>query len=307
LIVIAWVALFHALFYQKGINPWHVVTTKGGARRYQYVDGEPRHWELAQCIVEYFGGHHPPERKNLEFLIGLRNKIEHRDLPELDPALYGECQAALLNLEHLLTQEFGPEAALEESLAVALQFSHAVPEARAKAIKRLASTQVADVLDYIQAFRAGLPAETLESQAYSFSVYLVPKAANRVSAADLSVEFVPFDPAKPEEAEKLRQIVAVVKERRVPVANANLLRPSEVVRLVNSRVPYEFTMDMHTRAWQAFGVRPRAGAGNSQETETQYCVYDRAHGDYLYTQAWVDRLATELATEDLQRDKLRRG
>ena len=32
-------------------------------------------------------------------LVALRNKIEHRDHPELDPALYGECQATLMNFE----------------------------------------------------------------------------------------------------------------------------------------------------------------------------------------------------------------
>ena len=40
----------------------------------------------------------PPSRKNIEFFLGLRNKIEHRYYPELDPALYGECQAMLMIL-----------------------------------------------------------------------------------------------------------------------------------------------------------------------------------------------------------------
>jgi hypothetical protein len=50
--------------------------------------------------------------------------------PNLDPALYGECQAALLNFERVLTQEFGDAYALAESLAVSLQFSRVTPEAR---------------------------------------------------------------------------------------------------------------------------------------------------------------------------------
>jgi hypothetical protein len=49
---------------------------------------------LGSCRVprQYFGDKQPAERKNLEFLIGLRNKVEHRLLPELDAALYGECE-----------------------------------------------------------------------------------------------------------------------------------------------------------------------------------------------------------------------
>jgi hypothetical protein len=30
-------------------------------------------------------------------------------------------------------------------------------------------------------------------------------------------------------------------------------------------------------------------------TDSKYCVYDAAHKDYLYTEAWVDKLAKNLA------------
>jgi len=56
--------------------------------RYVRVDGEPKHRDLAECLRRYFGDKQPAGRKNLEFLIGLRNKVEHRHLPELDAALY---------------------------------------------------------------------------------------------------------------------------------------------------------------------------------------------------------------------------
>lgn len=54
---------------------------------------------MPKAIQQYYGDQNPPERENLRFLIGLRNKIERRSLPELDLSLFGECQAALLNLE----------------------------------------------------------------------------------------------------------------------------------------------------------------------------------------------------------------
>src|SRR5207244_4116767 len=108
LIIMAWTALFHALTYRKHKRPWYLKAGTGGKGvRYVKIDGETKHWELAECIKQHFGDKHPPERKNLEFLIGLRNKIEHRNLPELDAALYGECQASLLNLEDMLAAEFG--------------------------------------------------------------------------------------------------------------------------------------------------------------------------------------------------------
>src|SRR4030095_15550496 len=96
LIIIAWTALFHALFYRKGKRPWYRKPgTTGTGIRYVKIDGDPKHWDLSESVKQHFGDKHPPERKNLEFLIGLRNKIEHRHLPALDPALYGEGHAGL--------------------------------------------------------------------------------------------------------------------------------------------------------------------------------------------------------------------
>lgn len=105
MIVIAWTALFHAIFFKQSIKPWYKL--RNG--RFEKIDGDPKHWDLSECLKQYYVGATPPERKNLEFLIGLRNKIEHRHLPELDASMYGECQASLLNLEVLLISSFWRE------------------------------------------------------------------------------------------------------------------------------------------------------------------------------------------------------
>lgn len=73
MIIIAWTALYHAIFYKKNIKPWYKRSS-----RYVRVDGDPKHWDLAECLKQHHGGNTPASRKNLEFLIGLRNKIEHR-------------------------------------------------------------------------------------------------------------------------------------------------------------------------------------------------------------------------------------
>ena len=130
LIVIAWTGLFHAIFYRKRVKPRYRKkgkSTNSKRDRYDRVDGEPKHWDLAECLRQHYGSDNPPERRNLEFLLGLRNKIEHRQLPDLDAGLYGECQAALMNLEALISSQFGSRYALTEQLAVALQFSGLVP------------------------------------------------------------------------------------------------------------------------------------------------------------------------------------
>jgi len=54
------------------------------------IDGERRAWDLAESVKKYFTDPNSPERKNLEFFIRLRNKIEHRFVPEIDKDYNGD-------------------------------------------------------------------------------------------------------------------------------------------------------------------------------------------------------------------------
>ncbi len=298
LIAIAWTALFHAIFFRRRTRPWYrkKSASAGKAVRYIKVDGEPKHWDLTECLRRYFGDQNPPERKNLEFLIGLRNKIEHRHLPEFDPALYGECQAALLNLEDLLVRQFGQRYALAEQLAISLQFSRVMPEEKVKSAKVLATSTSKSVREYVENFRAGLPAPTLNSMKYSFSVFLVPKVANRKSAADVAVQFIRIDETSPEDLARLDKLNVLIREKQVPIANLGLYKPGEVVAELSKRFPSRFNMAKHISAWKKHKVRSSKGDPHPQRTRPEYCVYDDAHEDYVYTHAWIEKLAGELLT-----------
>lgn len=297
MIIISWTALFHAIFYRRGRRPWYRKKTSGTGTgvRYIKIDGEPKHWDLSKCLKEYYSDRNPPQRKNLEFLLGLRNKIEHRHLPELDASLYGECQAALLNFEELIVEKFGHKYALSEQLAVSLQFSKTIPAEKKRAAKMLASGAAKTLKDYIERFRGGLPSTVLNSMKYSFSVFLVPKVANRQSAADAAIEFVHADEASKEELARLEKLNVLIREKHIPIANLDLYRPGQVVEELKGRSPYLINMTTHTAAWKYYQVRPSAGDSHPERTRPEYCVYDEAHGDYLYTQAWIEKLARDLS------------
>lgn len=294
LMVMAWTALFHAIFFRRGRNPWY--RKKGiKAVRYQKIDGEPKHWDLAECLKQYFESNNPPERQNLEFLIALRNKIEHRHLPELDIALYGECQAALLNLEEFLSSEFGARYALQEQLAVSLQFSRTIPSEKKSAARTLAQGNAKSVADFIERFRGNLPSTTLNSMRYSFSVYLVPRVSNREKAADAAVQFVKVDEASEDELERLERLNVLIREKHIPIANLEMYKPSRVIEALEERLPFCVTMNAHTDAWKHYEIRPATGAENPEKTRPEYCIYDAPHGDYLYTRAWIDKLAQDFS------------
>jgi len=300
MITIAWTALIHAIYFKRRKKPWYRTRTSGTGRavRYQKIDGEPRHWDLSECLKQYYGDKNPAERKNLEFLVKLRNKIEHRHLPELDASLYGECQASLLNLEELLVKEFGVKYALMETLAVSLQFSSTSPPQKTQAAKQLVSAAAKSVTDYIEKFRGALPSTVLNSMKYSYSVFLVPKVANRESAADAAVVFVKVDEASQEELERMGRLNVLIKEKHIPIANVDLYKPGQVVAELQPRVPFVITMTTHTSAWQHFSVRPPYGEQHPERTRSEYCVFDPPHGDYLYTKAWIERLVEELSNPD---------
>lgn len=131
-IVIAYTALFHAIFEKKGGYYFHL---KDGEP--VKIDGEEKAWELMECCNQYWGGVERPEKYNLKFLIGLRNKIEHRSLPAIDMAVSGECQAALINFESLLVEEFGDSHALCTNLAIAIQLSRVSEQSQLDAMKQL--------------------------------------------------------------------------------------------------------------------------------------------------------------------------
>lgn len=119
-----------------------------------------------------------------------------------------------------------------------------------------------------------------------------------VSAADLSVEFVPYDPNDPRQDEKLQRVAAIIKEKQISVGLKGFKKPGEVVEALKSRVPFKVNTDTHTRAWKCYGVRPHTGSANPEKTKAQYCVYDDLGDMYGYTDAWVDLLAEALSNPD---------
>ena len=298
LMTVAWTSLFHAVFYRRGQKPWYRQSGVGRRIRYEKIDGEPCHWELRECLRQYYGDANPPQRANLQFMLALRNKIEHRHHPELDPALYGECQAMLLNFEELLTKEFGTAWAIAEELAVSLQFSVLRPEAQQTALRRLQTSQVRDLLEFIERFRANLAPGIYESSAYAMRVFLLPKLTVRERSADLAVEWIPYDETKPDEMRNLRRVTTLIKERRIPIASEGLLKPSEVVEQLKRCLPFRVTMHTHTQAWKAYRVRPDGNVEEKTPTRAEFCVYDELANAYGYTRTWVEYLCRKLQDKE---------
>jgi hypothetical protein len=269
------------------------------------LDGDFKHWELDQCLCQYFGSDTGnPVRKNLDFFIPLRNKIEHRSMPELDSTIFGECQALLLNFDEMMEKEFGAKYCLRESLSFSLQL-FPDPQNLIEAVKRNPATK--PVIEFIQQFRSTISAEVTASGKYSFKAFLI-QVTNHKSEHALSIQFMHYDKLSDEDKRRLDGVGAMVKLKNVPVANLDLIRAGEVVRRVQiglgnpkidraGKIVNRFSMGTHIRCWQHYKIRPSSVAADPHATDYHYCVYDKLHNDYGYTQAWIDLLVEKLKDE----------
>ena len=253
---------------------------------------------MSTCCKEFYKEKSSPVRANLETLIKLRNKIEHRFLPELDSHFFGECQSCLFNYEKMLISEFGIEHAINSCLTFGLQFSEVYEEEQIISMKNMKLREIENIKHYMDEYRKEYSDEILESMQYSFRVFLIPQTGNHINSADRSVEFIKASDLNEEEYKRLQNDITLIKNKRVPVSNDDKMKPSIVVKKVQEKVEFVFKLHHHTCCWKYFNVRPKTNSRNPECTDTQYCNYDVVHNDYVYTNAWVELLIEELSKED---------
>ncbi len=159
-------------------------------------------------------------------MIRLRNKIEHRFSPEIDPYVTEECQAMLLNFDELLVEKFSEYYALQQCLCVPLLASTVRQPYQVDALRRFQAKQYTELKQYIDDYKKNLAPEIRDNPKYRYRLYLAPELASRESSSDLVLTFV-----KGDDLTGTEQVVAV-RERSVPVANPGKLKPSQVAHKV---------------------------------------------------------------------------
>jgi len=291
LMCVGWTSLLHAIFERDSVKYFY--KEKNG--RYKRIDGDKRAWELLKSAEEFYQDDKNPVYKNILFFSKLRNKIEHRFMPMIDPIISGECQAFLLNFEELLVQEFGEKNSIIENLFIPLQFT--------KKRKSLPKTkQDTEVINFIENFRESLSLNIADSQKYSFKAFFIPKLGNHRQSSDVAIEFVKFDPDNSEEMKKYQKMLVGIKERTIPVANQGKYKPGDIYKIIKSKIDNNQVLYLktkgkfiawHTSMWKKYKVRPCTKSNDYKKCDIKYCQYDEPHKDYIYTEEWVDFLIKE--------------
>lgn len=230
LMCIAWTSLFHAYFYREKIKP--IYKDKNG--RFKRVNGELFYWELQECVKKYFKTENSAIRKNIEFFIPLRNKLEHKFMPEIDPDIFAECESFLLNFDKIIEKEFGEEHRLRETLSFALQL-FPTSSAFSDCIKSTKDSEA--VINYIKKYRHSISTDILNSGEYAFKAFLI-QVANHDSEDALPIQFMAYDKMTDEEKRNTMRIAALVKPKvmQVSVTNKDKLKPGVVVQYLFQRI-----------------------------------------------------------------------
>ena len=287
LMIIAWTRFFHAYFNKTKGDRYYYKDDNG---HYKRVNGDRKAWELSKCLKEYEKCRNLSEalKSNVQFFIGLRNKIEHHNVAEreLDALIFGECQSLLFNYENLLIEVFGNEYAINESLAFSLQFSNLRTKEQKQANKKVLSGEIPEIKKYINDYRSGLGVEVLNSLEYWIKLIPTPKISN-TKRGDLTVNFVRSNDI---DAQGVEELTAIIKDKPIMVEAKNTygFKAGEVKRQVKNATRVGFNQTHHTWLVAIFSVRPPRKDPNPHCTNADYCIYDTAHKDYVYNESWVN-------------------
>lgn len=267
---IAWTYLLHEWYERQGVPI--------------LIDG--RSLLLSQMIEKQDCPLSEGIRRNLQSIKILRDDVEHLLLGKADTKWLGLFQACCLNFDKEICRLFGERLTLSNDLSIALQFSK-------MNIDQLAAVNKFEIPQHIDALDARLVEGMTEEQKadleYRFRVVYTLDAASKSRS---HFQFVRPDSA---EGKEIHNVLA----QRLAADELYPFKAGAVTTKVKEESGKAFTSRNHTQAWMHFKVRPRKGAAQPENTNKSYCIYHQAHGDYTYSQEWIERLV-EVVNDDAQ-------
>ena len=253
--VIAWTYLLHAHYRSVRID-YRYFTEMNKRKRYaRNPDKSVRHWDLKECLSQTACPLDRDTKNNLIFLIGLRNKIEHKKAAGLDSYLSARYQACALNFNHYLKKLHGEKYGLDQNLALSLQFAE-LDHSQSKVVKDREGLIPHNVISYIAAFDSGLSGSEIESSRFAYRLLFTKVVAKRKGQADRVIEFL--DPGS-ELAKNISKEYWVKQETEKPK-----LAAKQVVKQVQEAGFPQFGMHQHTMFWKRHdGKNPKRGFGTT--------------------------------------------
>ncbi|MBE1526852.1 hypothetical protein GGC65_001308 [Sphingopyxis sp. OAS728] len=266
---VAWTYLMHEHYERKGVK---------------IVGKDGRSLLLSQILERHDCPLSKGIRDNLRALKILRDDVEHKLLGRGDSKWLGLFQACCLNFDKAMCELFGAQLTLSHDLAFALQFA----KLNFDQATTLNQYEIPEAIDAIDArLREGMTESQIADLEYQFRVIYTLDAVTKSRAH--------FQFVQPHSTEG-KDIRNVLVQHKL-ADHLYPHRPGDVIKKVAEMTGVVFTQYNHTQAWRKFEVRPRTGAAQPENTNRDYCIYHAAHGDYTFSDQWVQKLAEECGDE----------
>ena len=258
--IIAWVYLLHYWYSQEGIDFRY---RKRDNTVEVLKDGSDRVWDLRNCLKQEPCPLPTGVVRNLEFLLDLRNEIEHKSTSRIDEAIISYLQACCLNFNKALKKLFGDRCAIESQVPIALQLTSFGSEQRGQL--KNAQDLPPNLESFIKRSQKDLTEQDLDDPSYQYRVSFVRMQKNRSTGAD---EVILFVKPESEDEDSTQVYIRQIQENRYPAG--------EVRRKMIEKGFTNFSISAHTKLWQSLdGKNPAKKWGRK--------------GDYPKTWVWNDR------------------
>ena len=265
--IIAWTYLMHAYYKAQKVDYRYKRKKLDGSRVVQKTKhGAEKYWELSQCLKAKKCPLDEGTKRNLEFLIQIRDEIEHRMTRRIDGALSAKLQACCLNFNRILKSLFGDEYGLDGELSFALQFSGIDYDQARLLIKESALPPNIEAMR--ASFEDDLTEEEYKDPHYAYRVLFVPKVVGKKAQADEVVEFIK---AGSEQADEINRIYFKETEREK-------FKPGMVVQMMKDESYTRFSMHHHTLLWRRLDAKIEGKGFGVTMSDGQWYWYRR----------WVD-------------------
>ncbi len=252
LAMIAWTYLLHS-FYKKQKVEFRYLDPENNRRFLKNEDGSYKYWGLSDCLKSKDCPLDATTKKNLEFLIGLRNHIEHHKPKGLDTYLSARYQACALNFNFYVKKLHGEKYSLNNHMALSLQFAE-LDYNQAEIMKNKEEYIPKEIKSYIAEFDSKLPAALESDDRYAYRLLFTKVIANRAGQADRVIEFI--DPNS-EMAKTISKEFWIKKE-----TEKNKFRAKDVIKKVAEAGIKGFGPYQHTQLWKKYdGKNPDKGFG----------------------------------------------
>jgi hypothetical protein len=274
---IGWTYLMHAFYRKRGIE-YRQFEQRGQRRFFRKTQyGAHWNWSLSECLAHEECPLNDIVKKNLHFLIGIRNEIEHQMTTRIDHQLSAKFQASAMNFNTCIKEHFGSKYSLDAEQAFSIQFS-GISEDTAKEL-----LEQADLPQHIRAFVSqfenGLSPEEYNDQRFSYRVFFGRKTSNTKTGADKAIEFLPAD----------SEMAVEVNKVYLRETEKNKHRPGTIVQLMRNEGFEWFTMTMHTDLWKE---------RNAKDAKYQFGTW--VVGTWYWYDSWVGEVRTYCHSQALE-------